>query len=169
MKNLKILFFTIGLCLLISGCQRDDICPEGTPITPLLIIEFYDTEDPTRLLSVPNLLVQAIGEDTLLEPESVNRIAIPLRTDQSTTDYLFVRNSGTANENIDTITFSYDPAPEYLNRACGFIVNYIGLDASTHRDEDNWINSELIIETDIEIEIETEIEDETEAHIYITH
>lgn len=161
MKNLKNLFILLGFCLLISGCQRDDICPGSTPVTPLLVIEFYDSEDPTRLLSVPNLLVQAIGEDTLLGPASANSIAIPLRTDQNTTDYRFIRNSGTATENIDTITFSYDPVPEYLNRACGFIVNYLGMDANTHRDGDNWISSELIIETDIE--------DDTEAHIYITH
>lgn len=161
MKNLKILFFTIGCCLLIYGCQRDDICPETTPVTPLLVIDFYDSQDPTRLLSVPNLLVQAIGEDTLLGPETTNSIAIPLRTDQNTTDYRFIRNSGTATENIDTITFSYDPAPQYLNRACGFIVNYSGIDANTHRDGNNWIVSELIIETDIE--------DDTEAHINITH
>lgn len=163
MQNLKVFFPALFLAFVLFGCQRDDICPESTEVTPLLIIEFYDDEERTRLKSVPNLLVHAVGhEDTLLGPATVNSIAIPLRTDQNTTDYRFVRDSGGPTENVDTITFFYDPSREYLNRACGFKVNFLGIDANTHEDEDNWIATEVILQNNVENETE-------EAHISLTH
>ena len=163
MKNMKRIFPVLCLFFLLPGCQKDDICPGDTEITPLLIIEFYDQEDPTRLKAVPGLLVHAPSqEDTLFGPENVNRIEIPLRTDQNTTEYRFVRNSGTATENEDIITFFYNPSPEYLNRACGFVVNYLGMEASTVDDENNWIISESVQQINVENETE-------EAHIYLMH
>lgn len=165
MKNLKKLFPALLFISLFSGCQRDDLCPESTEVTPLLVIEFYDDEDRTQLRAVQNFIVQATGEeDTLFGPVNTNRIEIPLRTDQSSTEYLFTTNSGTETENTDTITFRYNPSPQYLNRACGFIVNYLGLVAEIQEDEDNWILYDIVREINIEVENETE-----EAHIYLTH
>ena len=144
------------------GCQRDDICPEGTETTPLLVIEFYDPLDPTRLKAVPNLTVRASGkEEILLGPETVNTISIPLRTNENFTEYIFTTNSNSNEENQDIISFTYSPDPEYLNRACGYKINYNSLDVAVNADEDNWIISETIIQESVE--------NETEAHIYFTH
>lgn len=163
MKIIKLLFSAFLLLVLLGGCQRDDLCPGTTPVTPLLQIEFYDREDLTRLKAVQNLIVHAVGEeDTLLGPQTTNSIQIPLRTDQNFTAYRFIRNSGNSEtQNIDTITFTYSPSPEYLNRACGFIVNYRGIDASNHQDGDTWIQSQIIQQQDVE--------NETSTHIYLIH
>lgn len=162
MKILKYFFSAFFLFVLLAGCQRDDLCPASTPVTPLLLIEFYDREDLSRLKAVQNLIVHATGEeDTLLGPVTTNNIRIPLRTDQNFTTYRFIRNSGGTTENIDTISFTYSPSPEYLNRACGFIVNYRGIDANIHQDGDNWVRSQIIRQIDVE--------NETEAHIYLIH
>jgi len=148
--------------VLASGCQRDDICPEGTETTPLLVIEFYDPLDPTRLKAVPNLTVRASGkEEVLLGPGTVNTISIPLRTNENFTEYIFTTNSNSDEENEDVVSFTYSPDPEYLNRACGYKINYNSLDVAVNADEDNWIISETIIQESVE--------NETEAHIYFTH
>lgn len=150
-------FFVLTL-----GCQRDDICPEGTETTPLLVIEFYDPLDPTRLKAVPNLTVRASGkEEVLLGPETVNTVSIPLRTNENFTEYIFTTNSNSDEENEDIVSFTYSPDPEYLNRACGYKINYNSLDVAVNADEDNWIISETIIQESVE--------NETEAHIYFTH
>ncbi|MCC8360216.1 DUF6452 family protein [Salinimicrobium sediminilitoris] len=154
--------FLGGFFVLTLGCQRDDICPEGTETTPLLVIEFYDPLDPTRLKAVPNLTVRASGkEEILLGPETVNTISIPLRTNENFTEYIFTTNSNSNEENQDIISFTYSPDPEYLNRACGYKINYNSLDVAVNADEDNWIISETIIQESVE--------NETEAHIYFTH
>lgn len=161
MNHIKKWLFLAAFIFVAQGCQKDDICPEGTETTPLLVIEFYDAEDPSQLKAVQNLLVQADGEEVFLGPETVNKITIPLKTNEGVTEYRFIRNSGRSTENEDRISFSYDPAPEYLNRACGFKVNFENIDANTLPDEDNWIVSEVILQENVE--------NETEAHISITH
>lgn len=154
--------FLAGFIFLALGCQRDDICPEGTETTPLLVIEFYDPEDPTRLKAVQNLTVRATGkEEILLGPATVNTVSIPLRTNENYTEYIFTANTGGEDENMDIISFTYSPDPEYLNRACGYKINYNNLDVAVHEDDNNWILSETIIQESVE--------NETEAHIYFTH
>lgn len=154
--------FLGAFIFLSTGCQKDDICPEGTETTPLLLIEFYDPEDPTRLKAVQNLVVRASGmEQDYLEAVTTNEISIPLRTDQNFTEYIFTSNSGSGEANEDRVTFSYSPNPEYLNRACGFKINYSNLDVVVHQDEDNWILSLNILQENVE--------NETEAHISFTH
>ena len=61
----KIVFITLSLFLAVSfwNCEKDDICAEGTPVTPRLIIEFYDATNPTVLKNVTNLRVEEFGTD----------------------------------------------------------------------------------------------------------
>ena len=162
MKQFQKCLFLIGLFYIFAGCQKDDICPPGTETTPGLIIEFYDAEDPSRLKAVENLVVRATGkEEILLGPVTTNNITIPLRTIENFTEYSFVIHSGQEDENEDLITFSYSPTLDYLNRACGYKVDFIGLGVTTTNDDDNWIFSEVILQENIE--------NEAEAHIAITH
>ena len=157
----KWLFLAVFI-LITLGCQKDDICPEGTETTPLLVIEFYDTLDPTRPKAVPNLTVRASGmEEAFLGPATVNSVSIPLRTDENFTEYIFTYNTGGNEENQDTVSFTYSPDTEYLNRACGFKINYSSLDVALSNDDDNWILSETVNQESVE--------NETEAHIYFTH
>ncbi|MFD2518844.1 DUF6452 family protein [Salinimicrobium flavum] len=146
----------------ISGCQKDDICPEGTETTPLLVIDFTDVQDPSRLKAVEGLVVRATGiEEDYLGPTNTNSISIPLRTDQNFTEYSFVLNGGTDSENEDIVTFSYNPAPDYLNRACGYKIDFLNIEVNVHSDEDTWITSGIILQENVE--------NETEAHISFTH
>ncbi|WP_051205326.1 DUF6452 family protein [Salinimicrobium xinjiangense] len=160
-KFQKWLFSGIFIFLSLS-CQKDDICPEGTETTPLLIIQFYDPEDPTRLKAVQNLTVRASGmEENYLGPVTTNEISIPLRTDANSTEYIFTYNSGSDQENEDLVSFSYSPNPQYINRACGYKINYTNLDVGIQQDDQNWILSEIILQENVE--------NETEAHISFTH
>lgn len=154
--------FLLSLFPIFSGCQKDDICPAGSETTPRLVIEFYDTEDPTTLKAVEDLVIIAEGmEDPYLGPAITNSVEIPLRTTEGTTTYSFISNSGTAEENEDVVTFSYNPAPEYLNRACGYKINFNNLVVSIHPDEDNWLQSAILLEQNIE--------NEAAAHLTFTH
>ena len=166
-------FFTIlaVFSLFLSlGCQRDDICPETTETTPLLIIRFYENQDPFELQAPQNLRVRSVGNDTtfVYNRFSQDSIAIPLRTNQDVSEYIFTVNTppdpveGEEPEepgNSDVLTFSYGREEEYLNRACTFKVNYVGLKVELEEDENNWIQ-------DIQIE-QANVEDQNQAHVSI--
>ncbi|HET8753400.1 MAG TPA: DUF6452 family protein [Salinimicrobium sp.] len=156
-------YLPICLFWIFTGCQKDDICPPGTETTPMLIIEFYDNEDPTTLKVVEDLVVFASGkEDTLIRFNTTNSVEIPLKTDENSTEYHFISNAGTENENEDVVRFSYTPVPVYLNRACGFKIEYSNLTLTIDgKADEEWIKSEVVVHQNIE--------NETEAHIYFTH
>ena len=160
----KIYFSFLSACffLLFPSCQKDDICAEGTITTPLLQIEFYNAESPETLKVVEGLMIIAVGEEEpLLGPSTTNNVSIPLRTDQSFTEYRFISNSGTDRENEDLVRFDYLPTPDYVNRACGFKIDFLDLTMFKNADDSNWILSETV---NIE-----DIQDETATHISITH
>lgn len=162
MKYFQKCIVLLSLLPLCSGCQKDDICPPGTETTPRLVIEFYDAEDPTTLSAVEGLVIIAEGmEDPFLGPSTTNTVQIPLQTTEDDTQYSFIANQGTENENEDIVTFSYSPDLEYLNRACGYKINFNNLVISIHSDEDNWLQSAILLEQNVE--------NETAAHLSFTH
>ncbi|MGB7785997.1 MAG: DUF6452 family protein [Salinimicrobium sp.] len=161
MKQFQKWLFLAGFVLLTQACQKDDICPPGTETTPMLVIEFYDAQDPARLKAVQNLVVKATGkEEVLLGPLTTNSIRIPLKTDENFTEYSFTANT-VDGENEDIVTFNYSPTPVYLNRACGYKIEYRNMDVALHDDEENWIASQIILQENVE--------NEAEAHISFTH
>ena len=162
MKSIQKWHFLTAFIFLTFGCQKDDICPPGTETTPLLVIEFYDAEDPTRLKAVPGLVVRATGkEENFLGPTTTNAVSIPLRTNENFTEYSFIINAGTETENEDVVTFSYSPTLDYLNRACGYKMDFLNIDVTTVNDGDTLITSDIILQENVE--------NETEAHISFTH
>ncbi len=172
MRVLKYLLFTLS-AIFISGCERDDICAEGTPTTPLLIIKFIDSENGTEIKAPIELQVKAVPIDMDIENPLelggvTDSISIPLRTNTSITDYELTINSNTTNEaetpaNTDIISIQYTTVEEYVSSACGFKINYEGLTISPPEagDDGSWIK---------EITIQREdVTDETTAHIFIFH
>lgn len=160
--------YSVLLVSLLAGCQRDDICPEITETTPLLIIRFYDIENPDELQAPQNLRVREINNDTtyIVNRFSQDSLAIPLRTDQDVTELVFRLNTPIDSEenpeepgNPDVIRFSYGRNEEYLNRACAFKINYVGLGTDLVSDEDNWIQ-------DIQVN-NPNVESQNEAHVSI--
>jgi hypothetical protein len=161
----KIVFITLSLFFAISfwNCEKDDICAEGTPVTPRLIIEFYDAANPTVLKNVTNL---DVIESTFTEGfgfTGVSKIQVPLRTTADFTSLNFIQNgsdTNTTNDNIDAITFNYDRVDEYISRACGFKTLFFLNDTNAivlTPDSNNWIQNIIITQPNIETENEVHV------------
>jgi len=165
----KHLFITgsilLSICTLLSSCERDDICAESTPVTPLLVIDFFDIENPTEPKIPMNLLVVENGDTEGLLFNTAS-ISIPLRTNTDQTDFLFIVNTGDEGietpENIDGFSINYVRIEEYISKACGFRITYDAIDPNRTAETDGfWIQ-------DIQV-INTTVEDETSAHIQVFH
>jgi hypothetical protein len=148
-----------------SGCEKDDICAEGTPTTPRLIIEFYSKDNSTLRKLVANLKIQGEGATTSLNFNQVDRIELPLKTNENFTNYSFNINStsSTAANNIDLIRFNYNVNDIYVSRACGFKsffnLNLANGAVKSNPNEDNefWIENIEIVKSNIETEEDVHI------------
>ena len=74
----KITYFISVLCM-ISSCEKDDICTQN-PLTPSLILRFYDAEDISALKTATSLYVWADGKDSIYQNVTTDSIAIPLNS-----------------------------------------------------------------------------------------
>ena len=170
------------------SCEKDDICVEGTITTPLLVIEFFDSTNNSgeeAAKNVTDLWVEAVDPNTEVidgitfiidpiqtTPQTTNTVSIPLRTQEGSTAYRFIRDyelddDGNQLGNEDIITFNYATQEIFLSRACGYITNYtlnISDGADVTADTDNWIN----IDTGILIS-EINVQNETVTHVKIYH
>ena len=165
MKKLFLLIISLGF--LVSSCERDDICAESTPTTPLLVIDFFDADNPSEPKIPADLLIVEEGSD---EEDGLGfttaSISIPLRTNLDQTRYSFILNNNSDDidnpENTDIVAFNYVRQEEYISKACGFRVTYQALQDQFLPLPDNaWIDNITILNTTIE--------DETETHIRIFH
>jgi hypothetical protein len=125
MKKLKILFLALLIANLFWGCEKDDICEDGTPTTPRMIIEFYDNNNPTIKLNVVNLAVvdESLTPADTLEFNGVSQIEIPLKTTDIITKYSFILNLDDpipSLENKDKLEINYSRNDVFISRACGF-------------------------------------------------
>ena len=163
----KILFglFSILFAMTIFNCEKDDICEEGTPTTPRMIIEFYDNNNPTAKKTVTNLAVVAQNiTDTLLF-NSVSKIEIPLKTNAENVNFNFVhdsKNTTVSLRNKDEVIANYTHNDVFISRACGYKTvftlndnNGLGFTA----DSDNWIkeiaiqNHNILNENEVHVKI----------------
>ena len=173
-KNLRTLIektragLLIICCLLVvNGCEKDDICVEGD--TSLLIIRFYDSENPDQTKTVTSLRVLGLDQenpvDTFTDRSNLDSSAIPLRINEPDTQFLLISDSADEDMletgNIDTLRFTYTTQEEFVSRACGFIANYTDLQEALTADADNWIQN-------IEI-ISTTVNSQQSAHVQIFH
>lgn len=161
----KLVCVVVCFTILLASCERDDICAEATPVTPLLVIDFFDIENTTEPKIPIDLIVIENGETVGLSFNTA-RISIPLRTNVDQTSFLFVLNANNESEetpeNIDELTITYVRTEEYISKACGFRIIYNALDATPRsQNDDFWIQEVLITNTTVE--------DETSAHIQIFH
>ena len=159
---MKKIGFLLALVLLVTSCEKDDICIE--PITPNLILRFYDNASQTDIKAVERLSVWADGKDTLSAYTSIttDSIVIPLNTQASQTIYNFKMNNvdgNIANNLTDQLTISYDVEEVYVSRSCGFkaIFNNVAIVSGS-----GWIQS--FTPTAI-----TTINNESSAHAQIFH
>lgn len=159
MKKIGFLFV---FALLMASCEKDDICIE--PITPNLILRFYDNSSQTDIKAVERLSVWADGKDTLSAYTSIttDSIVIPLNTQASQTIYHFKMNNvdgNLANNQTDQLTINYDVEAVYVSRSCGFkaIFNNVTITSGS-----GWMQS--FTPSTI-----TTINNESSAHVQIFH
>ncbi|AOW20014.1 DUF6452 family protein [Urechidicola croceus] len=147
----KYLILAIVIISTLLGCENDDFCVD--PVTPNLVIRFYDNNDPTVLKRVRKLYVWVNELDTIYENVASDSIAIPLNPLE---DFTILHLS--ADDIQDDITINYNKKEVFVGRSCGYKYNFenIGLTEINN----NWI-------LDTEITNET-VENETE-HIKILH
>ena len=164
-KQLFLLIVILG-AFLISACEKDDICVDGD--TPLLILRFYDAQDTANFKSVASLRIIGEGQEDPLsafDRTTTDSVAIPLRADQSPSQFLLILNSADEDDletgNIDTLSFSYTVEEVFVSRACGFIANYNDLSPQLTSGSDNWIQS-------IEV-VDTTVTNQFSAHVKIFH
>ena len=107
------------------NCEKDDLCAEDTPVTPQLIIEFYDEADRTLLKNVSKLVVfnTAFPTNPTFDADAVSKFTIPLETSKTSTTFNFglnINDGDDANDLADVITFNYSKDDIYISRACGY-------------------------------------------------
>ncbi|MDY7396576.1 DUF6452 family protein [Aureibaculum sp. 2210JD6-5] len=147
-----------------SSCERDEICID--PITPKLIIAFYDFEDDESSKSVNNLAIEIINVDITnksLDTVGTDSIGIPLNIYALQTTIVLTSDSKNSDLiNQDTIQVNYETENIFVGRSCGY--KSIFKNVSINRDfndSERWIKS-LVVE-------QSEIENETKAHVTILH
>ena len=121
----RISFYSL-LIIFIFNCEKDDICLEGTPGTPRLIIRFFDQNEKIIPKPLSNVTIKALSKDEDYVVFSGDSLGIPLKLISNSTIYTFTYLDVLDNqEKIDTLKFNYKREDYYVNRACGFLSNLI--------------------------------------------
>tara|TARA_R110002072_G_scaffold85317_7_gene193418 strand:+ start:1953 stop:2426 length:474 start_codon:yes stop_codon:yes gene_type:complete len=152
-------FFLLLITLLVSSCEKDDFCID--PITPNMIIRFYDATNPLETKVVTDLSVNPEGLEDLYTSTSLDSIVIPL--DVTSNQIIYNFSTGTNN---DILTIDYEVEEVFVSRSCGFkaIFNNVTITSDTAND---WI---LGFTTSLDNTITiTTIENESAAHVQIYH
>jgi len=121
----RISFYSL-LIIFIFNCEKDDICIEGTPGTPRLIIRFFDQNEKIIPKPLSNVTIKALSKDEDYVVFSGDSLGIPLKLISNSTIYTFTYLDVLDNQDkIDTLKFNYKREDYYVNRACGFLSNLI--------------------------------------------
>lgn len=169
------LLFRIGsfalafsLCVMaLGGCEKDDICVDGD--TPLLIIKFFNDENPEETKNVNQLRVIGLGQDeavdTFTDRSTLDSIAIPLRPGETQTTFILILDSADEDDmetgNRDTVRFDYATREVFISRACGFVAQYENLESEWQQGSENWIRN-------IEVE-NASVQNLDSTHVSIFH
>ena len=167
MKKVYIPILFIIAFISFGACEKDDICVDGD--TPLLVIRFYDVDNPTVLKKATKFRIVGVGQNTTVTTVSdrtdLDSIAIPLKVIENSTGFYFISNSSDVDAvevgDLDTLYFNYTRKDKFVSRACGYIANFENLSGDLKLETDNWIK-------DIEI-VTPLVENSTAAHVKIFH
>jgi hypothetical protein len=159
----KNVLFILLITVLISACEKDDFCIKN-PITPNLVLRFYDTNDRETLKDVERLSIWAENKDTITNYKSINidSVAIPLNSLATKTIYHLKMNNSDgsiANNKTASFTITYTTQEEYVSRSCGFKILFNDV---TFESDNTWI-------TEFTPEILTTIDNQNAAHVQIFH
>ena len=157
MKNYY--FFLMLLLILNSSCEKDDFCIE--PITPNMVIRFYNATNITQTKSVEDLSVTPEGFDELYSNANLDSILIPL--DVTSNQIIYNLSS---ESNVDIITINYDVEEVFVSRSCGFKAIFNNVSVTSDVSNDWIIGLTETLENTITIPT---IDNETAAHVKIFH
>lgn len=158
-KIILLLFLAI---IIISACEKDDFCIQN-PVTPNLVLRFYDNTNRETLKTAQRLSIIAEGKtDSIYTSQTTDSIAIPLNSLVTETIYKLKMNNvdgRTVNNKTATFTIKYTTEEAYVSRSCGYKI--IFNDVSFTRDND-WI-------IDYTPQTLTTINNQDAAHVQIFH
>lgn len=156
-KIILLLFTTLFL----SGCTRDDICPEDTQTTPLLVIKFMDISNPTQVKAVDNLRITLANtsQTEVITSRTDTLYKIPLNPIATSVDYNFTKGYESTQPNTDAFNITYQRGEDtYINRACGFRTSFTDIEATIQTEGSaNWMLGKSIINSSVENEDSTHI------------
>ena len=149
--------------MFLFNCEKDDICLEGTPGTPRLIIRFFDHKEIMTPKSLSNVTIKALSRNEDYTVFSGDSLVIPLKLISNSTIYTFSHPDDLGNrKKVDTLKFNYKREDYYINRACGFLSNLIFKTPGVE------IISKESLFLDFNILKDT-IKNENQAHLVIYH
>ena len=137
----------------ITSCEKDDYCIKN-PVTPHLILRFYDDSNKETLKSVDELYVWAAEKDSIFSNVKTDSIYLPLNSNTTKTVYYF--SNGTT---INSFTISYTPKEEFVSRSCGFKMTFEEVSFSSNS---SWIK-------DFTPKTLTTIDSQNAANVQIYH
>ena len=150
-----LIFIFIGF----SSCEKDDFCVQN-PVTPSLILTFYDKDDVFELKKVQRFSMIAQGKtDSLFTSITTDSIAIPLNSLASETVYTLKMNADdnlASNNKTATLTIKYNTEDDYVSRSCGYRVVFNDINI-THT---SWIDN-------LSTSTISNINDQTKAHVQV--
>ncbi|MGE4347168.1 MAG: DUF6452 family protein [Flavobacteriaceae bacterium] len=172
MKRFLFLTLLALLCFgALSKCEKDDICPQGTPTTPMVVIDFYEYLNPSVKKGFQKVeVIEIDNPNSILVFENTDRILLPLRTDSPQSNYIFrltYININTEVTNEDLVEIRYEKEDIYLSRACGYKSNFTLLDSeplnpnpkvSDYGNDEFWIKEYIVRQPVITNENETHLD-----------
>ena len=130
---------------LITSCEKDDICLEGSANTNRITIGFINLEyQDTTSINLKN--IRGINKDSIIYINiGTDNLRLPLDISSNKTKYVL-----NYNDIVDTLSINYKAIHHYLNRGCGFISNFIIDKSSENLDNiEGWIKEVSIAKDSI--------------------
>ena len=147
-KHLRFLVLT----LIFLGCEKDDICIEGSENTNRITIGFINNESK-NLTGINLSFIKGINNDSVLsESFSGDELKLPLMVNSNETKYILE-----LNKVKDTLIVYHQTSHLYLNRSCGFKSNFLIKSDTEILKESGWIREISIVQDSIFNEEKTNI------------
>ncbi len=155
--------------VLLSSCEKDDICEGGESETPNVIISLYDNFETEKLKVATKVCLVANGFSDTIVFKNRSKIEVPLQINKQETTWeitLYEYDPTAENDTIikkNQLRFLYNTEEFYVSKACGYKVNFYDFGASLLPSADPnyapWIQSIS--------KLTNEITNENNAHIYL--
>ena len=151
-KNINRIIKILLTFLLVSSCEKDDICIEGSDNTNRVTIGFIDNVSKGSK-GINLTYIKGLNKDSIIsESFSGNELKLPLKVNSNETKYIL-----DLNKISDTLTIFHDTNHLYLNRSCGYKSNFIIKLKTEILKESGWIREISIVQDSIFNEEKTNI------------